>query len=89
MLIPENSRLAGMDADNATLESVYNYIAENDICDYITVSDETHEYGKFAIVGIEDFDRLEELNIMNREIVEVYEMFDDNTIELVIAESED
>lgn len=89
MLIPENSKLAGIDTDNATLEEVYNYIAENDICDYITVSDEAHEYGKFATVGIESLQRLDDSGLMNREVIEVYEMFDDNTIELVIAGSED
>ncbi len=86
MLLGLNSKLEPIKGEHVTLEDVYNYIAENDICDYITISDELHDYGKFSTVGIEDFNRLEELNIMNREIDEVYEMFDDNTIELTIAE---
>lgn len=86
MIIAENSKLVGIDMENVTLETVYNYIAENDICNYITVSDEKHDYGKFSTIGIESLQRLDDSGLMNREVIEVYEMFDDSTIELVIAE---
>lgn len=66
MLLGLNSKLEAIKGEHVTLEEVYNYVSENDICDYITVSDETHDYGKFSTVGIETLQRLDDSGLMNR-----------------------